>query len=225
MINLGKFDCLSYKKYVSIFWGQLIILESIMKKITSLVLSSYVLGSALFIASAAAQAVTAPAPSAAPAAQQSETTTKKAIAATGKIAVVDIQKVIQSAPQMKVIQKKLETNFKERRAKLVSLESTLKADMDKFKRESSVLSEKQKKESEKAIITKQQSLQRDGEKYQQDLSAYQNELMEDFYNNIRKTIKAVAEKNQYEVVLQKDAAPYSIAQLDITAQVLQALKN
>jgi outer membrane protein len=183
-----------------------------MKQVTKNLLSSYLLGILFIVGSATTHAA------------ETGASVQKATAPTSKIAVVDIQKVIQSAPQMKAIQQKLETNFKARREKLVATETALKADMDKFKRESAVLSEKQKKDLEKTIITKQQNLQRDGEKYQQDLSAYQNELMEDFYNNIRKTIKLVAEQNQFELVLQKDAAPYSTSQLDITAQVLQALK-
>jgi outer membrane protein len=196
-----------------------------MKQVNKNLFSSCLLGSLLLIGSSISYAADKVAANQAPIANQNAVSTKKVAAPTSKIAVVDIQKVIQSAPQMKAIQKKLETNFKARREKLVASETGLKADMEKFKRESSVLSEKQKKELEKTILTKQQNLQHDGEKYQQDLSAYQNELMEDFYNNIRKTIKEVAEKNQFELVLQKDAAPYSISQLDITAQVLQALKN
>lgn len=142
-----------------------------------------------------------------------------------KMGVVDLQKIMQTAPQMKVIQEKLEKEYKPRRDKLVAMEEGLKKDMEQFKRDSAVLSQTQKKELEKKIVSTQQQFEREGQQYQQELSTAHNEAMEDFYNKIRAAIAKVAESEKYDIVLQKDAAPFSVDKLDVTAKVMKEMGN
>lgn len=150
-------------------------------------------------------------------------TSISAFADGAKIGVVDLQKIMQTATQMKTIQEKLEKEFQPRRNKLVAMEEGLKKDMEKFKRDSAVLSQSQKKELEKKIVSTQQQFEREGQQYQQELSSAHNEAMEDFYNKIRAAIAKVAETDKYDVVLQKDAAPFSIDKLDVTAKVMKEI--
>jgi outer membrane protein len=141
-----------------------------------------------------------------------------------KIGVVDLQRISQTAPQMKAIQEKLEKEFRPRRDKLVKMEETLKADMQHFKRDATVLSQDQKRDLEKKIVAAQQTFEREGQQYQQELSTAHNEAMEDLYNRIRKAIEVVALEGKYDVILQKDAAPFSGSQLDVTEKVLKDIK-
>ena len=140
-----------------------------------------------------------------------------------KIGVVDLQKIMQTATQMKSIQEKLEKEFKPRRDKLVAMEDGLKKDMEQFKRDSAVLSQTQKKDLEKKIVATQQQFEREGQQYQQELSTAHNEAMEEFYNKIRAAIAKVAQSDKYDVVLQKDAAPFSVDALDVTAKVMKEI--
>lgn len=140
-----------------------------------------------------------------------------------KIGVVDLQKVMQTSSQMKVIQQSLEKDFKPRRDKLVAMEASLKKDMESLKRDGAVMNPTQKKALEKNILSQQQTFEREGQQYQQELSSAHNEAMEDLYNKIRKAIASVAEKNKYDVILQKDAAPYVNDKLDVTAQIVEAI--
>jgi outer membrane protein len=140
-----------------------------------------------------------------------------------KIGVVDLQKIMQTSSQMKVIQEKLEKEFKPRRDKLVAMEEGLKKDMETFKRESSVMSQTQRKELEKKIVGVQQQFERDGQQYQQELSTAHNEAMEEFYNKIRAAIAKVAENEKFDLVFQKDAAPFSVDKLDVTAKVMKEI--
>ena len=140
-----------------------------------------------------------------------------------KIGVVDLQKIMQTSTQMKTIKEKLEKEFKPRRDKLVAMEDGLKKDMEKFKRDSSIMGQSQKKDLEKSIVTTQQQFEREGQQYQQELSTAHNEAMEEFYNKIRAAIAKVAESDKFDVVLQKDAAPFSSDKLDVTAKVMQEI--
>lgn len=141
-----------------------------------------------------------------------------------KIGVVDLQKIMQTSTQMKVIQDKLEKEFKPRRDQLVAMEEGLKKDMEKFKRDSAIMTETQRKELEKKIVSTQQQFEREGQQYQQELSTAHNEAMEEFYNKIRAAIAKVAEKESYDLVFQKDAAPFSVDKLDVTDKVIESIK-
>ena len=47
--------------------------------------------------------------------------------------------------------------------------------------------------------------------------------MEEFYNKIRAAIAKVAESEKFDVVLQKDAAPFSAEKLDVTSKVMKEI--
>ena len=149
--------------------------------------------------------------------------TGSAFADGTKIGVVDLQKIMQTSTQMKAIQEKLEKEFKPRRDKLVAMEDGLKKDMEKFKRDTAIMSQTQRKNLEKQIVGTQQQFEREGQQYQQELSTAHNEAMEEFYNKIRAAIAKVAESEKYDLVFQKDAAPFSVEKLDVTAKVMQEI--
>lgn len=149
--------------------------------------------------------------------------TMSAFADAAKIGVVDLQKIMQTSNQMKDIQQKLEKEFKPRRDKLIAAETNLKGDMEKFKRDSAILSETQKKDLEKKIISAQQQFERDGQQYQQDLSTANNEAMEGLYNKVRAAITKIAKDEKYDLIVQKDAAPFSAPALDVTDKVIKAI--
>lgn len=138
-----------------------------------------------------------------------------------KIGIVDLQKIMQTSSQMKAIQQRLENEFKPRRDKLVAMEDNLKRDMEKFKRDNAIMNAKEKKELERKIIAAQQTFERQGQQYQQELSSAHNEAMEELYNKVRKAIKIVADSQKYDVILQKDAAPFASDKLDITPEVMK----
>lgn len=142
---------------------------------------------------------------------------------SAKIGVVDLQKIMQTSNQMKDIQQKLEKEFQPRREKLVASEATLKGDMEKFKRDSAILTTTQKKDLEKKILAAQQQFERDGQQYQQELSTAHNEAMEGLYAKVRTAISKIAKDEKYDIIVQKDAAPFSVAALDVTDKVIKAI--
>lgn len=149
--------------------------------------------------------------------------TAGAFADTAKIGVVDLQKIMQTSNQMKTIQQQLEKDFKPRRDKLVAAEANLKNDMEKFKRDSAILTMAQKKDLEKKIVAAQQQFERDGQQYQQELSTAHNEKMEVLYTKVRAAISKIAKEDKYDIIVQKDAAPFSVAALDVTDKVVKAI--
>lgn len=145
------------------------------------------------------------------------------LAGNTRIGVVDLQKIMQNSPQMKEIQANLEKNFKSRRDTLVAMEENIKKNMEEFKKDSAVLSPAKRKELEDKIVAEQQKLEQDGQKYQQELSTANNEAMEGFYNKIKAAIAKVAKDDKYDLVVQKDAAPFSQDALDVTNKVMKEI--
>lgn len=141
-----------------------------------------------------------------------------------KIGVVDLQKIIQTSPKVQSIQQSLEKKFRPRRDALIATEKELRSKMDAFKRDSVVMNANAKKEKEREIVSMQQKFERDGQQYQQELSTAHNEAMEDFYTRVRAAISKVAKKEHFELVLQKDAAPFAAEKLDVTKQVVAAIE-
>lgn len=146
-----------------------------------------------------------------------------AFAEWSKIGVVDLQKIMQTSPQMKEIQQKLEKDFKPRRDALVAMEEGLKKNMEQFKRDNTIMSDTQKKDMERKIIATQQQFEREGQQYQQELSSAHNEAMEGLYNKVRAAISKVAETDKFDIILQKDAAPFTTVKLDVTDRVMKEI--
>jgi outer membrane protein len=145
------------------------------------------------------------------------------LAGNTRIGVVDLQKIMQNSPQMKEIQANLEKTFKARRDRLVAMEDALKKDMEEFKKDSAVLTAAKRKVLEEKIIAQQQKLEQEGQQYQQELNAANNEAMEGFYNKIKAAIAKVAKNDKYDLVFQKDAAPFSQDALDVTSKVMKEI--
>ena len=143
--------------------------------------------------------------------------------AASKIAVVDMQQIMQRSGDMKTIQQTLEKEFKPRRDKLVAMEGQIKADMEKYKKEAAVMSKAEQKKMQEKIVTAQKKFEQEGQMYQRELNTKHNAEMQKLYTKVRGVIEKVAKDNGYDVVLQKEAAPYSSTKLDLTEKVIKKL--
>lgn len=140
-----------------------------------------------------------------------------------KIGVVDLHEIFAKAPEVKVIKENLETKFKPRQQKLVAAQNDIKSDMDKLQKDGAVMSSSDKKLLQEKIMKAQQDLEKKGSQYQQDLNSAQNQAMETFFGKVKKVIDALAKKEKYNLVLQRDNVPYMDENLNITKKVVAAL--
>lgn len=144
-------------------------------------------------------------------------------AAPLKIGVIDMQKVMRSSTQVKAINKKLEQQFKPRQTKILALQKKLKADMEKIERDSAIMSNTDKVALQTKAMQEKRDLNRMGQDYQQDVSVAQNQMMQKFFKKLHGKISVLAKKEGYDLVLQKNAIPYSNPSIDITDVVLKKL--
>src|SRR3990167_7226390 len=87
----------------------------------------------------------------------------------GKVAIVNVQQVLQQSARVTALSKKLEDQFKDRQAKLNDQQKTLQDELDKFKKESPTMSQKDRDATEKKITTERSDLVKQVVAYQQDL--------------------------------------------------------
>jgi outer membrane protein len=142
-----------------------------------------------------------------------------------KIGVVDVQRVLEQAPQVKKINDQLEKEFKSRQADLEKEQKKLQDEFAKLEKNQAVMNAAERGKKEEALRRQQRDLRLKGEDFQQDANAQQNLKMQQFFEQLAQTVNQVAKDEQLDLVLQQDGLPYVSDKLDITPQVVDALKK
>ena len=144
---------------------------------------------------------------------------------TFRMGIIDLRTVLQEAKEVKTITTSLKDQFQPRRDKIVKADGTLKANLEKLKRDGSIMTESTRNSLRDKIVAERRSLIRMQQDFQQDATVAQNQAMKTFLEKVNKVVEGVAGKEGYEIVLQKSAVPYSSDTLDITKQVLKKLNR
>jgi outer membrane protein len=138
------------------------------------------------------------------------------------IAVVNVQQLFQSSPKIADLNKQLQSKFKPRQDKLVAQQKSLQDELDKYKKESVTMSQKDKDAMQKKISDDQASLQKDATEFQQDLNKEQSKIMKGVLASLNEIISGMAKSNNYQLVLDSQAVIYAADKADITKQVEKA---
>jgi outer membrane protein len=139
--------------------------------------------------------------------------------AAPKVAIVNVQQVLQQSPRVTALSKKLEDQFKDRQTKLNDDQKALQDQLDKFKKESPTMAQKDRDAMEKTITQNRTDLVKRVVAYQQDLQKEQNKVMQGILNDLNGIVSAIAKQNSYSLVLDSQAVVYSADGVDITKQV------
>src|SRR5580692_7909198 len=80
-----------------------------------------------------------------------------AAATQPSIAIVNVQQIFQQSPKIASLNKKLQGQFKGRQEKLLAAQKNLQDEIEKFKKESPTMSQKDKDALQKRIVDDQSS--------------------------------------------------------------------
>jgi len=141
------------------------------------------------------------------------------------IAVVNVQQLFQQSPHIADLNKKLQTQFKDRQDKLVIAQKSLQDELDSFKKNSSTMSKKEKDKIQKKIASDQSTLSRDANAFQQDLGKEQKRIMSGVLSDLNNIISSIAKKNNYSLVLDSQAVVYAADSADITKEVAKTFDS
>jgi len=137
-----------------------------------------------------------------------------------KIAIFDSQRVMQSG-SAKAAEAKIELEFSKRTKELQDMSVRLKAMAEKFDKDVHVLSESERLKRQRELTDLDLDFKRKQRAYNEDLNQRKNEEVAALIERAQKAIKAIAEAEKIDVVLQD--AVYANPRIDITDKVLKAL--
>lgn len=136
-----------------------------------------------------------------------------------KIAVVNVQQVLQQSTRVSDLSKKLEEQFKPRQQKLNDEQKGLQDEVDKMKKDSATMAQKERDATQKKVEGERASLVKQVVAYQQDLNKEQNKIMQSLMSDLNGIVSGIAKKNSFNLVLDAQAVVYAPDSTDITKQV------
>lgn len=145
--------------------------------------------------------------------------TSMAMASQIKVAVVNVQQVLQQSPRVAQLSKKLENDFKDRQTKIGDEQKSLQDQLDKFKKESPTMTQKDRDSTQKRISDERAELVKKVVAYQQDLQKEQNKIMQGVLNDLNGIVSGIAKKQSYSLVFDSQAVIFALDGNDITKEV------
>lgn len=139
-----------------------------------------------------------------------------------KVGYVQVDKILQEAPQTAESGKKLEKEFGPRTQELERIQkqiSDMQAGLDK---DSLTMSEVDRRNKERDISNQKIEFQRKQRELREDVNLRKNEELGSLQDRINKAVTAVSEAEGYDLVIYGGVA-YASKKVDITDKVLKSL--
>jgi outer membrane protein len=142
-----------------------------------------------------------------------------------KLAVVDMQAILEKAPQISKINAALTRQFKGRQDNIVKAQEKLKADADNLQKNAAVMEARKRSDLENQLMIDRNNVNTMITAFQRDLSKQQSDSLQSFSKQLGGVVSKVATQSGYDLVIQKGSTLYAKNDLDITQQILDALKR
>ena len=142
-----------------------------------------------------------------------------------KLAVVDMQAVLQKAPQIAKINETLTKQFKGRQDQIIQAQHNLQNETQNLEKNAAVMKADDRAKLENKIMTDRNNVQTMVASFQKDLSKQQSDSLHGFSQQLDGVVSKLAAQTGVELVIQKGSTLYAKSDLDITQQVLDALKK
>ncbi|QQX82585.1 OmpH family outer membrane protein [Shewanella sp. KX20019] len=140
-----------------------------------------------------------------------------------KIAVVDMQAVFEQLPQREQVNETLKAEFGDRVAAVQKMQEELRGLLEKQQRDAALMSDSQKTDMVRKMESMKAELQLKGKALDEDMRRRNGEEQNKLLLEVQKTINTIAEKEQYDMVLQRGAVIYVKPTADISNKVVEAL--
>lgn len=142
-----------------------------------------------------------------------------------RVAVVNVQQVLQQSPRVAELSKKLEGDFKSRQTKINDQQKSLQDELDKFKKDSTTMSQKDRDAAQKKIAADRSDLVKQVVAYQQDLQKEQNKIMQGILADLNGIVSNIAKAQNYTLVMDSQAVIFAADGNDITKDVAKKFND
>ena len=143
-------------------------------------------------------------------------------AAELKVGYVQVDKILQEAPQTAESGKKLEKEFSPRTQELERMQKQIKDIESSLDKDSLTMSETERRNKERDISNLKIEFQRKQRELREDVNLRKNEELGSLQDRINKAVTSVSEAEGYDLVIYGGVA-YASKKVDITDKVLKSL--
>ena len=139
-----------------------------------------------------------------------------------KVGFVQVDKILQEAPQTIESNKKLEKEFSSRTDKLKADVKALKERESSFSKDALTMKDSERGTKEKSLSQLRVDIQRMERELREDINIRRNEELGGLQEQINKAVTAVSKAEGFDLVLYNGVA-YASEKIDITDKILKSL--
>lgn len=144
--------------------------------------------------------------------------------AESKIGYVNFGKLMEQSRQGQAVRQALESEFSSRDKQLSASRDAILKMEDKLKNDGSIMSEANRVQLERDILSKKREHNRMRDEYREDINIRRNEEIGALQKKVYEVIKKFSEQQQYDLVLTQ-AVLYASPNVDITDEILKRLNS
>ncbi len=148
-----------------------------------------------------------------------------AVHAQAKIGFVDTDRILRDSAPMQRAEKKLKTEFEARDQELGRLASQLKRLQDEIERSGVTMSDSQRRTKEREFGELNRDFQRKQREFREDVNQRRNEELGQLVKVAEEAIRRIAQQQDLELVIRREASVYANPRIDITDKVIKALED
>lgn len=145
-------------------------------------------------------------------------------AADLKVGFVNIQAVMQAAPQAEQATKTLEDEFAPQQREMIADSNELKSLQEKYQKDAAVMSDSERQSMERRIRDLQRDLQRRQQQLQEDVQIRRNEVLGNLQRAALEATEAYAKENGFDLIL-IDGVVYASDAVNVTSQVVERIRG
>ncbi len=140
-----------------------------------------------------------------------------------KIGVVNTEKILRESVPAIIAQKKIEKEFLVYDERIKKMAAQIKALQEQLEKNDKGMAVEERRAKERDLANISRQYQRAQQQMREDLTMRQNEEYSLILEHVNQTIKNIAEKEDYDLILQLQDSVYRSQRIDITNQVIKAL--
>ena len=139
-------------------------------------------------------------------------------------AVIDMQKIISTSPMVSEATQQIKTQFSKRHEAIVAEGDTITKDFKHLSADAKTLSKADQEKQTQALAKRHEAYTQKKSAFQQEVFHAQEKKMHAIMDNIKDVVKDIAKHRHFELVMVKSQAMYVGQGLDITEEVMDALR-
>jgi len=141
--------------------------------------------------------------------------------AAQKVGVIDVQAVLQSLPQVAVIEQTINAEFESQIQEVNTMREEGNFLVEKLQREAATMSQEQQTELQQQIAALGQQLQQKAQPLQQSMQARSAQERDKLLGQIKQAIDSIAAKDGFDMIVNAQSVPFAKPEFDISQKVLE----